>query len=192
MEDELEIGLDAPPRRQLRPVSHLQRDLEIPDRTIAVVKAVHVAVEAARLVTAIGIGDGDAEDIVVVVRQESFVGDAAIGIEVDLIAPGGIAGEAGEEPDTVIVRPGFAPDDLIGDEIEAVMSVADRRPSGTCRIGERAAGIVFARIAKPAGVVVAAELVNPRQTGRILLLIERIGGFGNAESAVADAETGAA
>jgi hypothetical protein len=29
------------------------------------------------------------------------------------------------------------------------MSVADRRPSGTCRVGERAAGVVFARIAEP-------------------------------------------
>src|SRR5260221_1903981 len=145
MEDELEIGLDAPPRRQLRPVSHLQRDLEIPDRTIAVVKAVHVAVEAARLVTAIGIGDGDAEDIVVAVRQESFVGDAAIGIEVDLIAPGGIAGEAGGEPDTLIRRPGLAPDHLIRDEIEAVMSGAGRRPSGTLRVGERAARTAFSR-----------------------------------------------
>src|SRR5258708_32231408 len=104
MEDELEIGLDAPPRRQLRPVSHLQRDLKIPDRTIAVVKAVHVAVEAARLVTAIGIGDGGAEDIVVAVRQKSFVGDAAIGIEADLIARGGIAAEAGAGTDTLNAR----------------------------------------------------------------------------------------
>src|SRR4051812_25986139 len=176
--DILDLWLQHPPRCDLGLVDHLDHDLSAPHRIEEVPERTYVRVQSARIVANTGIAGGNADLVVRATRDEAFVQQAGVGVEIDQVAIVGHAAGASKPREATVVSAGNAIEHLVHDTVDAGVAGVLERNAGRHRVREREAGVVETLIAEArAGVIPRADAVSAREAGGVLPLVWQIAQF---------------
>jgi hypothetical protein len=123
MQDDLQVGLHDPPRRDLRGVAHFEDELIVTDR----VRWAHrrrVLVGGGGVRADLGIGHAEAEHVIGAAGYEAGEAGAAVDIIGDQIAVGRRQAAAQEQVQAALAG---APHHLVGDRVKAPVAATLKR-----------------------------------------------------------------
>src|SRR5262245_25822505 len=191
-DDILQFRLQHPPRRELRLIHHLDRGFSAAYRIEEVSEEADILIESARVVAHARISGGDPDLVVRPARHESFVEQAAVGIEADQVAIVRHAAGAKERRKALVLGARDTIEHLIDHAVEDLVAGVIERNAGGGRTRERLSRIVVTLIAEArTGVPPAADPVGARKPIGILALVGQVARLGDDEGAAAEAENGA-
>src|SRR6185312_2325503 len=158
--DVLNVGLNRPPRRNLRDITRFQHKLVVADRIRRAVEGKRIAVETGGVAADLGVGRAKRENVVVATAHEPFEANAAIDVPGQEIAVRRRRARTQEEAHRLLT---VSPEHLVDHAVNAPVAAMIERPDNS-RIGERydPAEAIYAQalIGVIRGRVPAAELVG--------------------------------